>query len=486
MATRFDVAARLAEGRPAVEHIQTYVRACHALGYQHPDLTASGSQVSDWYETEAGLDLRVLDDDSAELAAAVNAIEEALHLQRAQLAELTAAWQGPGADSVMWFLQRHCEAATAVAANAHAAAVGCAALRDNLWETVDGKVAMAIAIDDRTLGERPAWLAAAHTVMAGAGDRSAAEELVRQQVNPYVDNDIRTDWVTAMHSAVASMTTSYEVIIHALMSTPEVCFETPGELGPSWQPVVYEPLDRILATRIVQEAPLPAGAVPTMPAAASAWLPPTTAAPPTLPAGTSEDLSPIPAELAAPLGDAAGLSTGAGNLSGLGGLAGNIAGVVGKIADGIGGLLGSLADGFADPSGSGDPVLDGALDVDDPLADETGDDAIDDGPDDMGVPPTCGGAAELADADKDATCDRLGGNAPAADDATDAAQQLTAPPVDTPPPAGASPPDDPTTFVPPPDGTSPPDDLTAFAPPADGATPCEIAADELPQAGPSD
>jgi hypothetical protein len=466
-----------------VEHTQTYVRACHVLGYQHPDLTAYGSQVSDWYETEAGLDLRVLDDDSAELAAAVNAIEEALHLQRAQLAELTAAWQGPGADSAMWFLQRHCEAATAVAANAHAAAEGCAALRDNLWEMVDGKVATAIAIDDRTLGERPVWLAAAHTVMAGAGDRSAAEGLVRQQVNPYVDNDIRTDWVTAMHSAVASVATSYEVIIHALMSAPEVCFETPGELGPSWPPVSYEPLDRILATRIVQEVPLPAGAAPTMPAAASASLPPTTAAPPTLPAGTSEGLSPVPAELADPLGDAAGLSTGAGNL---GGLAGNIGGVVGKIVDGIGGLLGSLADGFADPSGSGDPVLDGALDVDDPLADEAGDDATDDGPDDMEVPPTCGGAAELADADKDATCDRLGENAPAADDATDAAHQVTAPPVDTPPVAGASPSDEPTTFVPPPDGTSPPDDLTAFAPPADEATPCEIVADELPQAGPSD
>jgi hypothetical protein len=482
--TRFDVAARLAEGRPAVEHTQTYVRACHVLGYQHPDLTAYGSQVSDWYETEAGLDLRVLDDDSAELAAAVNVIEEALHLQRAQLAELMAAWQGSGADSAMWFLQHHCEAATAVAANAHAAAEGCAALRDNLWEIVDRKVATAIAIDDRTLGERPEWLAAAHTVMAGAGDRSAAEGLVRQQVNPYVDNDIRTDWVTAMHSAVVSVATSYEVIIHALMSAPEVCFETPGELGPSWQPVPYEPFGRILATRIVQEAPLPAGAVPTTPAAASASLPPTTAAPPTLPAGTSEDLSPIPAELAAPLGDAAGLSTGAGNLGGLGGLAGGLGGVVGKIADGIGGLLGSLADGFAGPSGFGDPVLDGALDVDDPLAGEA---ATDDGPDDMGVPPTCGGgAAELADTDKNATCDRLGENASAADDATDAAQQVTAPPVDTPPPAGASPPDDPTTFVPPPDGTSPPDDLTAFAPPADEATPCEIAADALPQAGPFD
>jgi hypothetical protein len=468
MAARFDVAARLAEGRPAVEHTQTYVRACQVLGYRHPDLTAYGSQICDWYETEAGLDLRVLDDDSAELAAAVNAIEEALHLQRAQLAELEVAWRGPGADSAMWLLQRHCEAATAVAAHAHAAAEGCAALRDNLWEIVDGKVAAAIDIDDRTLGERPAWLAAAHIVMAGAGDRSAAEGVVRQQVSPYVDNDIRTDWVTAMHSAVVSVAASYDVIVHALMSAPEVCFETPGELGPGWQSVSYEPsahepLDRILATRAVPEVPLPAGTVSTVPAAVSTSLPPTTAASSPLPAGAPEDLSSVPTELAAPLGDAAGLSTGAGNV---GGLAGKIGVVVGEIVDGIGGLLSSLTDGFADPSGSGDPVLDGALDVDDPLVDEGDDDATDDRPDDMGIPLACRGAAELADADKDATCDRLGENAPpAADDATDAAQQVTVPPMDTPPPAGASP------DVPSPDGTPPPDDLTAFALPPDGTIP---------------
>jgi hypothetical protein len=471
VATRFDVAARLAEGMPAVEHTQTYVRACHVLGYRHPDLTAYGSQVCDWYETEAGLDLRVLDDDSAALAAAVNAIEEALHLQRAQLAELTAAWRGSGAGAAMWFLQRHCEAATAVAAHAHTAAEGCAALRDHLWEMVDGKAATAIAIDDRTLGERPAWLAAAHTVMSEAGDRSAAEELVRQQVNPYVDNDIRTEWVTAMCSTVASVAASYDVIIHALMSAPDVRFDTPGELGPSWQLVSGEPLDRIVATRTVPEAPVPAGAVPTMPAAAPTAPPPTAAAPPTLPAGAPADLSPVPAELAAPVGDAAGLSTGVGNVGGLGGLAGNIGGVIGKIADGIGGLLGSLTDGFADSSGAEALVPDGALDADDQLPDATDTDMTGDEPGDMGAPPACGGAAEPADADEDAICDTLGENAPAVDDATDAAQQVTAPPMDTSSSAGELPPDGPTGF------TSPPE----------VATPCEIAADEPPpQTGHSD
>jgi len=60
---RCDVAGRASN--------RTYVQACHALGPQHPDLTAHGSQVAGWYESEAGLDLRVLDGDIAELRAAV-------------------------------------------------------------------------------------------------------------------------------------------------------------------------------------------------------------------------------------------------------------------------------------------------------------------------------------------------------------------------------------------------------------------------------
>jgi hypothetical protein len=60
---RCDVAGRASN--------RTYVQACHALGYQHPDLTAHGPQVAGWYESEAGLDLRVLDGDIAELRAAV-------------------------------------------------------------------------------------------------------------------------------------------------------------------------------------------------------------------------------------------------------------------------------------------------------------------------------------------------------------------------------------------------------------------------------
>ena len=159
MADRFDVSARLAEGRPAVEHTQTYVDACHQLGYQQPDLTAHTSQVWDWYDAEAGLDLRILDDDTGALRAAVNAIEEALWVQRTQVTELAAAWRGSGADTAMRFLQRHCDVAAEVAAHVGAAAEHYAALRDDVWKSVDGKVANAVAIDERTSGAsgRPGW-----------------------------------------------------------------------------------------------------------------------------------------------------------------------------------------------------------------------------------------------------------------------------------------------------------------------------------------
>jgi hypothetical protein len=469
MADRFDVAARLAEGQPAVEHTQTYVQACHALGYQHPDLTAHGSQVAGWYESEAGLDLRVLDGDIAELRAAVNAVEEALWVQRAQVTDLVAAWGGPGADSATRFLQRHCDAAAEVAAHVRAAADGCAALRDNLWQSVDGKVATAVAIDERRLAERSAWLAAAHTVTAGVGDRSAAEELVRQQITPYVDNDIRADWLNAMRSTAASVAASYDAAIHALTSVPEVCFEVPGDLGPSWQPVFDEPISLSPPAQAMPRMPLPADPVSTMPAAASTPSPPTAEAPPALSTDGLDIGSSVPPELATLPGDAGGLSTGAGSLGSLGG---SIGGVVGKIVDGIGGLLGSLADGFGDPSGSGDPLMDESFEADDPLADdafdnpdddddtEDADDTVDEGPDDK---------AEPATTDED-TAEKPAESAQPAADAVDepATQQGAAAPIDTPPPA-APPPADQSTSA-------------AESQPR-GSTPCEIAEDELPQAG---
>jgi hypothetical protein len=462
MSDRYDVAARLAEGEPAVEHTQTYVRACQALGYQQPDLTAHPSQVGDWYETEAGLDLRVLDGDTAELRAAVTAIEEALWVQRTQVTELAAAWRGSGAESATRFLQRHCDAAAEVAAHVRAAAEHCAILRDDVWQAVDGKVATTVAIDERRAAERSTWLSAAHAVTAGPGDRSAAEVVVHQQVMPYVDNDIRNDWLAAMSSANASVAASYDTAIHALASARDVGFDIPGDLGPRGQPEVgersgveavppaslpYSPLP----TSPVPTSPVPSSPLPTVPASAPTAPPPIPGVSPALPvADDAASMSPAPTD---PLGDA-GLSTGANGLGGLGGMTGGIGGVVGSIVDSIGSLLGSLAGGFGgDADGEDDPVdlddADDADDADDPLTDDA------DKPDDPAGP--------------------VG-----ADDV-----MPEAPVVDDPPATGEVVGEPAARQVDPPTGASPPVEQSApaAAPPAEGSTPCEIAEDQLPQVG---
>jgi hypothetical protein len=449
MADPFDVSARLAEGRPAVEHTQTYVDACHQLGYQQPDLTAHTSQVWDWYDAEAGLDLRILDDDTGALRAAVNAIEEALWVQRTQVTELASAWRGSGADTAMRFLQRHCDVAAEVAAHLGAAAEHYAALRDDVWKSVDGKVANAVAIDERRTAERPAWLAACHSVTAGTGDRSTAEEVIRQQVKPYVDDDIRNDWLAAMGSASASVAASYDEAIHALASRSEVRFDVPGDFGPRWPPAVEQPP--------VTEAPPimapPAEPAPTVPAAAPAIRPPTSTEPQEFSTDVPGDAASMPTELAAPLGDPSGLSTGAGNLGGLGGIAGGLGGVVGSIVDSIGGILGSLAGALGDGSGSGDALTDDPLDLDDADKQEDAD------TDDTAEPVSIDDAAAA-----EQPVDTVAENPPTTSDsvAEPVGQQL-----DAPPPA-APPADQPT---------------PAAAPQTDGSTPCEIAEDELPQAG---
>lgn len=158
VADRLNVAERLAEGRPAAEHTQSYVRACHLVGYQHPDLTAYPAQIHDWYGSEDGLDLHALDADCAQLRAAASVLMEALRMERSQVAVLAAAWTGSGADAAVHFVQRHCETGNSVVTEVRAAAQRCESLRDNLWQLVDSKVATAIAIDERALAQRPAWL----------------------------------------------------------------------------------------------------------------------------------------------------------------------------------------------------------------------------------------------------------------------------------------------------------------------------------------
>jgi len=443
MADRLDVAGRLAEGRPAIEHTQSYVQACQVLGYHHPDLTSHPSQVRDWYDSEDGLDLRALDHDCAELRAAEAAVAEALHSQRARAGELAAAWTGPGGDCAAGLLQRHCDAASAVVTELRAAAQRYESLRDNLWHLVDAKVATAIAVDDRTQAQRQAWLAAAAAITTGTGDRPPAEAVVRHQVMPYVDNDIRHDWLTAMRSTLDGVATSYDMVIDRMAAAPPVCFEFPGDLGPDHEP----------AQQVSRTAPIsPAAGTP--PAAAPGL--------PVAPAPAAGTAAPPP-DWGTALGAVSGLPAGelGGGPSGLGGLAG----LARRIVDAMGDLIGSAA---GDLGGGADPFDHGAVDEDSfderPFHPDEEHDATDtqsDEPDQTDeVDDT-----EQAELREDARPD--GGPPPdgRASQLDAAAPAATAVPAPEPQPVAAAPPGAPVPAV------------------KEGSTPCETAADELPQAG---
>ncbi|MCV7146507.1 hypothetical protein [Mycobacterium riyadhense] len=435
MADRLDVAGRLAEGRVAVEHTQSYVLACRRVGCASPDL-----DVRDWYDSEDGLDLHALDGDCAQLRAAAAAVTEALRMQRAQVTELAAAWTGPGADAAVRFLLRHCDAASDVVTEIRAAAQRCESLRDNLWQLVDAKVATAIAIDDRTLAQRPVWLAAAGAVTTGVGDRTTGEQLVRQQIAPYVDNDIRNDWLTAMQSTRAGVATAYDMVTDRLAAAPRACFEIPGDFGP-----VHH------ATTPAPRAAVPAAIAP---AVASPALPPD-AAPAIAPVTGVAPVGPVPSDLAAAMGDGPAIPTGSGGLADFGGLGG----LAGRIVQAMDGLLGSAADQLAGTSfGEGMP---------------------DDDPDDVGDaeverPETAEETDESHDHEQAEEQDER--EEPPPGEQIHGVAEKTATPLVAPPVA-------PPAAEPPPAATPPPAAGPPPRPAPAGSTPCEIAADELPKAG---
>jgi len=461
VADRLDVVGRLAEGRVAVEHTQRYVRACRALGYEHPDLTSHPSQVRDWYDTEDGLDLRALDGDCTQLRVAGTAAAEALGMQHAQLSALTDAWTGPGADSALRFLERHCDAARMVANELRAAAQRCESLRDNLWYLLDSKAATAIAIDDRTVPLRSAWLAASDTVTTGAGDRPTAEDVVHQQIKPYVDNDIRNDWLEAMRSTLAGVVTSYDMVTDRMAAAPAAQFESPGDLGPGCQPLppgVTGP---------------PVAAAPVAPASVSPGLAadPGPARNPSPPASPQSPIVPAATDLGSVLGDAAALPATGGNSGGLGGGLsglGGLAGLANRIVDEMGGLLGSATDQLGDPT-----TLDDAPGTENPFDEDPSgedDDAADDEADDDRD------AEDQPDVDADEP------KATEEPELAEAAAPANAPPAGPPPLADAQPPVQAPPAAPP-DGGSVPQVNKPPPSPTTGSTPCEIAADALPQAG---
>ena len=454
MAETLDVTARLAEGRPAVDNLGDYVWACHLLGYQNPDLTLHPAQVRDWYSSEDGLDLRALDADRAALDAAAAATENARQLQEQQLGALVQAWEGRGGDASREFLLRHGEASAAAATALRKAVDALAALRDDLWHAVDQKVASAVAIDDRRYAERPEWLAATQTVTTGAGDRAAASELIDQQVKPFVDNDIRSDWVTAMQSAMTAVAAAFDAATATLTAEAGALFEVPGDLGPASTPVPGTAAPHEVTSTAPAAWPSPA------PAAAPA-VGPMTAPPPAFPAAPELAAAPMPAApgpATAPAGSAMPSMPAMPSLGDLGGglpgAAGGLAGLGSQLADAVGGLLNRPDDALPDPTELKDEPDDESVPDDEDAADEK--------PEDETVEET----SDLAETDEPV---------PEPDDAC--AEQpdddtTSADPVPTPPPAPMPPPPQP--LVEPPPNPEP----------VGAETPCEIAADELPQAGP--
>jgi hypothetical protein len=426
-----DVAARLAAGRPSVSNTHAYVSACHAIGYQHPDLTAHASQILEWYGDEDGLDLHALDADCALLRAAAAAADEALRVSGDGRAAMSAAWQGESSSVAIDFIDRHCAAGAAVARSLHAAVGACEMLRDSLGRLVDEKVGAAVSIDDRRAGERPAWLAAAATVTSGGAGREEAVEIVTQQITPYVDTDIRTEWLTAMRSATASVVAAYEDALRQLNGSPAAYFEVPGQLGspPAPTPEVPRAAATVPAAAVLPPAaePAPVSSLSIPDAAAVQPLPPTPVAEP-----------PAPPSIAggAPAGAPA-----------MPGVTGGLSGLVGQIADALGGLFEGIPDSAA---------ADDLPELDDPV-DQEGDQDESEPDDDVAETEV----KEAVPEDVPESADE-----PAITNAQPADAVPAPPPPEQPPDPTEQPPD-------PPEQPEQPDEQT----------PCEIAADELAQVG---
>ncbi|MED5812641.1 hypothetical protein VST63_09725 [Mycolicibacterium sp. 050232] len=475
-----------------VETLAEFVWACALLGYQHPDLTLHAGQVHDWYATEDGLDLRMLDADCAALTAAAGAAEQALRLHDEQLTALEQAWQGRGARAAREFLRRHGGAAGQAGAAVRGAADTLASLRDQLWRAVDTKVAVTEDIEARCAAQRQDWLAAARTVRTGIGDRALAGELIDAQVKPFVANDIGADWVPAMRSAKAAVSDAYAAAIAALSDRPAPVFEIPGDLGPSWTPRIGAAVS----------ADLPVGGARTMPAefvpsagtGSAPWVSPVgatnSASLPQLPATAPNFTPPTIGSAAVPdsaVGPATGPTAadptagwgstlGGGGLPGAGlsgaGLSGMGSGASGlgrQLADLFGGLIGS-ADGSL--GSSADTALPGQLDPPEGSAPvdelDDADDADDlDEPDDEDVD----AAAEDSAAEEDNNAEEES-TAPEAEEVSTDVPGPADTTVDTaaePQPVAAAP------------GVAVPLAEDPVAPA--GETPCAIAADELPQVG---
>ena len=232
MAARYDVAARLAEGREAIEEIGGYVWAAHLRGFQHPDLTLHPGQVRDWYATEDGLDLAALDADCATLRALGERAAEALRDGGEQRRALASAWAGGSGGAAEGFLDRHLAAAELVCGRLRGALRCYGGLRDRLWEAVDAKVSAVAAVLGAVAARRADWRAASAAVIAGGTDE-AILQTIDDEVKPFVVRHVCGEWLSAMRTALGAVDEAYRGAAAELAAAPPAFFEVPGDLVPA-------------------------------------------------------------------------------------------------------------------------------------------------------------------------------------------------------------------------------------------------------------
>ncbi|TRW81667.1 hypothetical protein FK535_15010 [Mycolicibacterium sp. 018/SC-01/001] len=452
MADSVDVPGRLAQGLPAATTLSEYVWAAHQVGYVDPDLTLHPGQVRDWYGTEDGMDLAVLQRDCVALDAAARVTREAMAIQEDLAGTLSNAWRGSGAHAAWQFLSRHRVASAAVADALDAAAAALQRTLDQVWRAVDTKVDVTVGVDADVGAAREHWLAAATTVTSGAGDRVAAAELVDTAVKPFVQNRIGGEWLSAVQASGAAVAEAYRTAAAQINGRAPAEFEIPGALGPVAAPPPVAPTvtagwEAPAAASVSAGVPAPAGASvgPAVPApAAPSPLAPTPVAPSAL-APPADAVAPPSAPPLAPMPAGAPMSDlGGGGLSGIGQ----------RFADALSGLLGGGASGDAtdSPADIEPPQL--------PEPDEEEDEPEEDEPDDEEELTEDEDAEGEPDAEEIVT-----EQVPEPGPESGHEPQPAPEPAPTPPPPPAEP-------------------LPPLPPPTGERTPCEIAADEIPQVGP--
>lgn len=455
----------LEAGEPAVEVMTEYVRACRHLGHAVPEPTSLRAA----YTAEDGLDLRTLDADHRTLSETVAALENVLLLQEQARRALAAAWRGSGAEAAAAHLSRHAQSAEDAVDGLRASAVALGELRNRLWQLVDDKIAATRDIEAR--GMRAEWLSASRTVTTGAGDRAGASEMVDMQVAPFVAHDIGHDWVSAMRGTESAVRQAYRDAATAMTAQASAVFARPGLLGSV--PVITEGVSAPAVAPAFAEggaAPSAPAAVtpagfnpgPPSPGAGPVQVPSVPAVAPATPLPPSP-LAPDPVAPPSPGGPMPGASAplGAG-MSGLSGLGQSF-------ADMLGGLLGAGEGPLGERLGfTGDLGSDMADDPDDVELDDPGEEAREEDDEDEDV-------EEDKDDDEDGPDeDESTPEEPVEPEAEVVPTESTAPVAVTPEPPVPTPVPEPVA------------DPVVVAPaePIPADTPCEIAADELPQAGP--